>query len=64
MSVYLFLFYFMKSVPKKQDLMLDIVELELAAEMVQREEKEEKKMQMLNKTLSSLQLSEENWYDN
>jgi hypothetical protein len=49
----------MKSIPQKQDLKLDIIELELAAEMVQREEEEKKKMQMLNKTLSVLQLSDE-----
>jgi hypothetical protein len=49
----------MKNVPKKQDLKLDIIELELAAEMVQREEEEKKKIQVLNKILSGLQLSDD-----
>lgn len=50
--------YFMKSVPTKQDLKLDITELELAAEMVEKEEEEKWKMQALNMTLE-LHLSDE-----
>jgi hypothetical protein len=49
----------MKSIPKKQDLMLDIVELELAAEMVEREEQEKQKLQVVNRTFSGLCLSDE-----
>jgi len=48
----------MKSVPTKQDLKLDITELELAAEMVEKEEEEKWKMQALNMTLE-LHLSDE-----
>jgi hypothetical protein len=54
-----FFVYFVKSVPKKQDLKLDITELELAAEMVQKEEEDKQKMHMLNTNLSVLQLSDD-----
>jgi len=49
----------MKSIPTKQDLSLDIVELELAAEMVEKEEEEKQRLQMVNRTLSGLHLSDE-----
>lgn len=49
----------MKSIPTKQDLSLDIVELELAAEMVEKEEEEKQRLQMMNRTLSGLCLSDE-----
>jgi hypothetical protein len=52
-----------KNVPRKEDLKLDITELELAAELVEKEEEEEEeetqKMQELHTTLSGLHLSEE-----
>jgi len=47
------------SIPTKQDLSLDIVELELAAEMVEKEEEEKQRLQMVNRTLSGLHLSDE-----
>lgn len=43
----------------KQDLSLDIVELELAAEMVEKEEEEKQRLQVVNRTLSGLHLSDE-----
>jgi hypothetical protein len=49
----------MKNVPTKQDLQLDINELELAAELVEKEEEEVQKMQVLHTTLSCLHLSDE-----
>jgi regulator of sirC expression with transglutaminase-like and TPR domain len=49
----------MKSIPTKQDLSLDIVELELAAEMVEKEEEEKQRLQVVNRTLSGLHLSDE-----
>jgi hypothetical protein len=49
----------MKSIPTKQDLSLDIVELELAAEMVEKEEEEKERLQVVNRTLSGLRLSDE-----
>jgi hypothetical protein len=49
----------MQSIPTKQDLRLDIVELELAAEMVEREEEEKQRLQLVNRTLSGLCLSDE-----
>jgi len=49
----------MKSIPTKQDLSLDIVELELAAEMVEKEEEEKQRLQVVNRTLSGLRLSDE-----
>jgi regulator of sirC expression with transglutaminase-like and TPR domain len=49
----------MKNVPKKQDLRLDIVELELAAEIVEKEEEEKQKLQVLNRTLSGLHFSDD-----
>jgi hypothetical protein len=51
--------YIVKNVPTKQDLKLDIIELELAAEMVEKEEEEKQKIQVLNTTLSGLHLSDE-----
>jgi hypothetical protein len=51
--------YIMKNVPTKQDLQLDITELELAAELVEKEEEEKQKMQVLHTTLSGLHLSDE-----
>jgi hypothetical protein len=48
-----------KNVPTKQDLKLDITELELAAELVEKEEEEKQKMQELHSTLSGLHLSDE-----
>ena len=42
----------------KQDLSLDIVELELAAEMVEKEEEEKQRLQVVNRTLSGLHLSD------
>ena len=50
---------FMKSIPTKQDLRLDVVELELAAEMVEKEEEEKQRLQVVNRTLSGLCLSDE-----
>jgi len=49
----------MKSIPTKQDLSLDIVELELAAEIVEKEEEEKQRLQVVNRTLSGLRLSDE-----
>jgi hypothetical protein len=51
--------YIVKNVPTKEDLHLDITELELAAELVEREEEEKQKMQVLHATLSGLHLSDE-----
>lgn len=51
--------YIVKNVPRKEDLKLDITELELAAELVEKEEEETQKMQELHTTLSGLHLSEE-----
>jgi hypothetical protein len=48
-----------KNVPTKRDLQLDITELELAAELVEKEEEEKQKMQVLHTTLSGLHLSDE-----
>lgn len=47
------------NVPTKWDLQLDITELELAAELVEKEEDEKQKMQVLHTTLSGLHLSDE-----
>jgi regulator of sirC expression with transglutaminase-like and TPR domain len=49
----------MQSIPTKQDLRLDIVELELAAEIVEKEEEEKQRLQLVNRTLSGLHLSDD-----
>lgn len=45
--------------PTKEDLKLDITELELAAELVEKEEEGAHKIQELHTTLSGLHLSDE-----